>query len=516
MPQNFIECDREQAYLMPPSLRDWVAEDHLVWTILGAVEEMDLSAFYAAYRADGHGRPAYEPSMMVALLLYAYARGNRSSRGIERECQEDVAYRVIAANRVPDHSTIAEFRKRHEVALADLFGEVLRLCRAAGMVRVGLVAVDGTKVAANASHERNADYVHLAREILAEADRIDREEDELYGDARGDELPEQLRTAEGRRAALREAKRRLAEQAEDRLLDQDNSAGSSTVEVELDPADLVGRVQGRRGWLREAKHQLDEQRKQRARPIPRSRRERLLEAERRMQEELAVERAANQAYEHWRARRLTEGTAGHKIGGPPKPYEPPEEPPGRVNLTDPDSRMMQTWPGWIQAYNAQAAVSEDHMLIAAEIAIESPDFGHLEPVVAAAEGELERAGASERPGAVVADAGYWHAQQMESIVSRGIPVIIPPDANTRKGERPGWNNGLYRFMRNVIASEHGGQLYRRRQALIEPVFGDIKFNRRTDRFLRRGRSAARSEWRLITATHNLLKLHRHRIAPAIA
>ncbi|HYX86224.1 MAG TPA: transposase [Gaiellales bacterium] len=133
MPQNFIECDREQAYLMPPSLRDWVAEDHLVWTILGAVEEMDLSAFYAAYRADGHGRPAYEPSMMVALLLYAYARGNRSSRGIERECQEDVAYRVIAANRVPDHSTIAEFRKRHEVALADLFGEVLRLCRAAGM-----------------------------------------------------------------------------------------------------------------------------------------------------------------------------------------------------------------------------------------------------------------------------------------------------------------------------------------------------------------------------------------------
>jgi transposase len=112
MAQNFIECDREQSYLMPPSLRDWVAEDHLVWTVLGAVEEMDLSAFYAAYRVDGHGRPAYEPSMMVALLLYAYARGNRSSRGIERECQEDIAYRVIAANRVPDHSTIAEFMRR--------------------------------------------------------------------------------------------------------------------------------------------------------------------------------------------------------------------------------------------------------------------------------------------------------------------------------------------------------------------------------------------------------------------
>jgi transposase len=124
---------------MPPSLRDWVREDHLVWTILEAVEGMDLSGFYADYRADGHGRPAYDPRMMVALLLYAYARGNRSSRGIERECEEDVAYRVICANRVPDHSTIAEFRVRHEAALAELFSSVLSLCRRAGLVSVGVV-----------------------------------------------------------------------------------------------------------------------------------------------------------------------------------------------------------------------------------------------------------------------------------------------------------------------------------------------------------------------------------------
>jgi transposase len=123
MAQKFIGCEREQSFLMPPSLREWLAEDHLAWTVLEAVEAMDLAAFYVAYRADGHGRPAYEPSMMVALLLYAYARGNRSSRGIERECREDVAYRVIAANRVPDHSTIAEFCSRHETALAGLFGE---------------------------------------------------------------------------------------------------------------------------------------------------------------------------------------------------------------------------------------------------------------------------------------------------------------------------------------------------------------------------------------------------------
>ena len=152
MAQNFIGVDRDQVFLMPPSLRDWLPEDHLVWTVLESVEEMDLSALYSSYRADGHGRPAYDPSMVLALLLYAYSQGNRSSRRIERECREDVAYRVIAANRAPDHSTIAEFRCRHERAIADLFGEVLGLCRAAGMVNVGVIAVDGTKVHANASN----------------------------------------------------------------------------------------------------------------------------------------------------------------------------------------------------------------------------------------------------------------------------------------------------------------------------------------------------------------------------
>jgi transposase len=209
MALNFIGCDRDQVFLMPPSLREWVAEDHLVWTVLDAVAEMDLGAFYRAYRADGHGRPAYEPSMMVALLLYAYARGNRSSRAIERACVEDVAFRVVAGNLVPDHSTVAEFRVRHEAALAELFTGVLGLCGRAGLVSVGVIAIDGTKVQANASREANRSYGQIAREILAEAAETDRREDELYGEARGDELPERLRTSEGRRAALREAKARL-------------------------------------------------------------------------------------------------------------------------------------------------------------------------------------------------------------------------------------------------------------------------------------------------------------------
>src|SRR5918912_3855728 len=245
MPRNFIACDREQVFLMPPSVREWVPEGHLVWTVLDAVGGLDLSAFYAAYRADGHGRPAYEPSMMVGLLMYAYACGNRSARGIERACVEDVAYRVVAGNLVPDHSTIADFRCRHERALGEVFSGVLGLCAQAGLASVGVVAIDGTKVSANASINANRDFGQIAREILAEAAEIDRREDELYGSAGGDELPHQLRTREGRRKALREAKERLARE---RDAAPETPADSDTpVAIELDPQQLVTRPQGRRG-----------------------------------------------------------------------------------------------------------------------------------------------------------------------------------------------------------------------------------------------------------------------------
>jgi transposase len=170
---------------LPPSLREWLPAGHLAWFVIDAVERLDLTAFYGAYRLDGQGRAAHEPSMMVALLLYSYAVGERSSRRIERRCVEDVASRVICANRAPDHTTIARFRQRHEDALAELFGEVLWLCAEAGLVRVGVVAVDGTKVQANASHHASRDYEQIAREILEHADAVDAEEDERFGDARG-------------------------------------------------------------------------------------------------------------------------------------------------------------------------------------------------------------------------------------------------------------------------------------------------------------------------------------------
>jgi transposase len=519
MLQNFIACDREQALLLPPSLLDWVPPDHLVWTVLASVEEMDLTSFYEVYRPDGHGRPAYDPKVMVALLFYACAQGIRSSRAIERKCREDVAFMVITAMRVPDHSTIAEFRKRHERALAGLFTDVLGMCEKAGLVKVGVIAIDGTKISANASMGANHGYERIARELLDEVDEADRREDEMYGQARGDELPEQLCTPEGRRAALREAKRELDAEREaagnegGALGDEGDWDGEEQrlVAFDLDRERILNGEQGRRGWMREGRHQLDELRRQQAQPIAASRADRLQESKRRLEEEHRVELETNAAYEAYKARGVMRD--GRRFGKPPKPYVPPAEPTGTINTTDPDSRIVRTTgqPAR-QGYNAQAAVNEHQVIVAAEVTIDSPDFGHLEPMVDATQRELEAIGVSSLPETVVADPGYWHKPQMENIVTRGIQVLIPPDSGLRAQPRPGWNKGLYAFMRMVLSTECGQAVYRRRMATVEPVFGQIKFNRGFDRFQRRGLSAVTSEWRLTAATHNLLKLHKHQIA----
>jgi transposase len=467
MAQKFVGCDRDQELLLPPSLRDWLPEGHLGWFVIDAVAAFDLTGFFAAYRVDGHGRPAHDPAMMVALLLYGYAIGERSSRRLERRCVEDVATRVICANEAPDHTTIARFRQRHETALAELFGEVLALCAEAGLVRVGVIAVDGTKVAANAAPQATREYGQIAREILAEADAVDAEEDAQFGDARGDELPSEMSTA-----------------------------------------------QGRRGWLRDAKRRLDERRAAEGRPIPRERSDRLKEAKRRLEEEHRVECRANAAYEAYRARGVDKN--GKRFGRPPVPFTPPPVPGGKINLSDLDSRNVKTSRGWVQGYNAQAVCTEDQIVVAAEVTVDSPDFGHLEPMITAARAELVRAGVERSPDVVLADAGYWHRVQTERLVSGGLTVLIPPDAKKRAGARPGWDGGLYAFMRRVLATDAGGELYAKRQTMIEPIFADTKFNRRIDRFLRRGRSAARSEWRLTNAAHNLLKLWRHSLTPATA
>ena len=391
MAQNFIACDREQELLLPPSLREWLPENHLVWFVLDAVDAMDLQSFLAGYREDGWGRAAHDPAMMVALLIYAYAIGERSSRRIERRCHEDVAVRVITANQAPDHTTIARFRQRHERPLGELFGDVLELCAEAGLVHVEVIAVDGTKVHANASQHANRDYEQIAREILEEAAETDRLEDEQFGDRRGDELPPELSTA-----------------------------------------------QGRRGWLREAKRRLDDRRAEEARPIPAARPQRLKEAKRRLDEELWTECQANAAYEAYRARDRMRN--GRRLGAhsPPKPYTAPATPEGRINTTDPDSQVVKGLRGFIQGYNAQAVTNEHQIVLAAEVMTAGGDFGHLEPMLDATRRELQaiaprKRRASSWPTLAPGISARWSARSPRAARSSSRPT----PANARRRGRDG-------------------------------------------------------------------------------
>jgi transposase len=442
MPQNFLPCDRDQELLLPPSLREWLPEGHLAWFVIDAVGELDLQPFYADYRQDGWGRAAHDPQMMVALLLYAYARGERSARLIERRCSEDVAYRVICAGQAPDHATIARFRARHEDALSGLFTQVLSLCAKAGLVKAGTIALDSTKLHAAASGQQNMSYEQIARAILADAARIDAEEDELYGSARGDELPPELADPQTRKERLRQAKREL-----------------------------------------EAEWQAERE---------------------------AAEAHNARCAEHAQAR----AAGAPRMGRRPRPRPLPEPPSRRINVTDPDSRPVRTHRGFLQGYSAQAAATEDQIVVAAEVVIGGQDQGQLEPMAAQVLDELGRAGVEDDLKTLLADAGYWNTAQINALRGRGIDALVAPDGQARRGPPVKKRSELAAELRARLDTDEGRRLYGKRQQIIEPVFGQTKSNRGADRFLRRGQAACRSEWRLITATHNLLKLWRHGLAAA--
>jgi transposase len=516
VPRNFIEGRREQGFLLPPDVREWLPADHLAWFVIDAVAEMELSAFYAAYRADGHGRAAYEPSLVVALVLFAFATNVRSSRAIERHCRQDVAFRVITGNLVPDHATIARFICRHEQALADLFGDVLRLCDRAGLVKPGVVSIDGTRIAGNASPEVNHTFEQIAREILAEAKATDEAEDELYGEQRGDELPEELRTAEGRREFFGRARQELKDEPEDCEHAEAEGGESEEVALELHAQDIVGHGrQGRDAWLREGKRQLEQHRWQHPDPISRDRPGRLLLAAERLQSDHDVECRSNAAYEHYRA--TARDRLGRRLSRPPDPYTPPDVPAGKVNTTDPDSRPIPIGFGFVQGYNAQAAVNEQQIVLAAETTNISTDFSQLDPMVTATLDELRRAGIDQPPEAVAADAGYWNEQHMDEVVAnKHIPVLVAPDKGTRGTPKRWLTSGRASWMRSVLGSEHGHQRYRKRKETVEPLFGNTKHNGGVYRFHRRGRSKVRLEWRLLMMTHNLNKAHRHQLASVAA
>src|SRR3954467_1354127 len=439
MGRNFIACDREQELLLPPSLREWLPEGHLAWFVLDAGGQMDLAGFLSSYRDDGHGRAAHDPAMMVALFVYAYAIGVRSSRAIERRCSEDVAFRVITANQAPDHATIARFRVRHEAAIAGLFGEVLALCARSGLVRVGVVAVDGTKIAAAATHHATRSYEQIAQEILEDAARIDAAEDELYGEARGDELPEGLRTSGDRRKVLREAKQAL-----------------------------------------------EAERAAQATQVPRGRAERLVECRQRLRQDWELERHVVSEHAAWHAAGIASDGSRRMVGARHnlKPYPLSRAPAGKINVSDPDSRNLKTTRGWVQGYNAQAVVGEGQIVLAAEISTESLDTANLQPMIETALGELAGAGFTETPDVVLADAGYWKNDAIEAIVAQGIQILVAPDADRRKEPRPGRRGaaggehrrggrgaGFCPSPRRVLATDSGKELYLRRQGIVEPVFG---------------------------------------------
>jgi len=397
---------------------------------------------------------------------------------------------------------------------------VLKLCQKAGLVKAGVVSIDGTRIAGNCNPDVNCKFEQLAREILAETIATDEAEDEIYGEARGDELPEELRTAEGRREFFRQAReelRRASEETE-QIDDPEGAAGAAserktTPEFEFDSRRITDAGGGRRRWLQDARSQLEQHRWENPDPIRRSRADRLLLAAERLEADLTAERAGNDAYEHYRA--TARDRRGRRLSRPPDPYTPPDAPAGKVNVTDPDSRPIPIGFGFVQGYNAQTAVNEQQIVLAAEITNLSTDFSQLAPMVDATLGELEQAGIDQLPEAIAADAGYWNEQQMDQVVAdKHIPVLVAPDKGSRGTPKRWLNEKRPAWMRTVLSSEHGRVRYAKRKQTVEPLYGDTKHNKGFIRFHRRGRIKVRTEFRLLMMTHNLTKVYRHEIATA--
>lgn len=402
-------------------MRDWLPSDHLVWFVIDVMSRLDLSAF--EQRSDDvRGRRAYDPAVLATVLVYAYCVGERSSRRIERRCHEDIAFRVAAANLAPDHTTLSRFVNDRADAFDGLFVQVLAVAAAAGMVRVGAIYIDGTKVAADASPLAGRTRVQLeaeVRRITDEARRVDENEDDTFGDGTGEELPAGLADPDARRAKLDEALRQL--------------------------------------------------------------------------EDVEARRRSNS-----------------------KSRKPP-----RVNMTDPEARTMKGPRGWRWGFNAQAAVSEDGVIVAADVTQSAVDNNQFVPLVDQAIENLADAGADE-PGHAVADAGYWSStnatshQDPDAPRPRPKPLIPPVPSKSRprlgtRGPAPATATEM-QIMERKLAQRKPRRLYARRKTLVEPAFGMIKSARNIDRVRRRGVVAARHEWRLAATTHNLLKIWRHQPA----
>jgi transposase len=427
MAKTFRPYVPEQDSLLPPSLREWLPADHLAYFVSDLVDQLDLTAITEPYEEEERGFPPYHPVMLTKVLLYAYCVGVFSSRKIERRLAEDVAFRVLAAGNAPDFRTIAAFRRRHLTALEGLFLQVLRLAREAGAASVGRVAIDGSKIRANASKHKAMSYGRmvekerqLAQEVkhwLTQAEATDAQEDAQHGrDRRGDELPEELRRRETRLKRIREAKRVLEERAQ-------AEAPAPRPDAEATPVTPKAKAQ--------------------------------------------------------------------------------------YNFTDPESRIMKGPDGFVQAYNAQIAVDETCQFIVGQaVTQEVNDKRQLVPMI-----ETVTVQAGETPGEVLADNGYCSEANLEYVRDQGIDAYIATDRLKHDAPLPPARGRiptsatLMDRMRRKLRTKRGAAVYRRRKAIVEPVFGQMKHARGFRQFLLRGLDKVRGEWSLLCLTHNILKCY---------
>lgn len=511
----YVRSDRDQLLLMAVSMRDWLDEGHLAWFVIDVVGELDTRALQR--RPGGApGRPPYDPEMMCALLLYAYCCGMRSSRQIEASCRTDAAFRVICGGPAPDHATIARFVVDHEQALGGLFTSGLRLCGAAGIVDLSLVALDGTKMAADAALDCNRDGAWIEREVekllaaTAAESAAQPGQDALAGLGLDGQASGELAGRGGRLARLRPALEVV--EAEERAAAQRAEAATKAIQEAAregrklngrkpkDPAAALARAQ--------ADHKV----------------------------------ALSRAEDKQARRAAKQQAAGRKLGGPaPGPDrdlqraadalagaqkavdEAPPPTRAQANITDPDSRIMKTATGWVQGYNAQAIADNGGIVLACDVSQDTGDALLYQPMMTRLADTLTAAAITAAIERALADAGYWSDANATAEGPDRLIATMKDHKQRRAARDLGQTTGeppedatAAEAMEHRLRTAEGATAYARRSCTIEPTFGDIKTNRAMPGFRRRGLPAAKSEWSFINLAGNMLKLRRHLAAATAA
>jgi transposase len=521
MAMGYRPVDRDQQFLLPLDMREWLPSSHLVWFVIETVEQLDTSGFCGRSVLGGVGRAGFDPEMLVTLLVYGYARGVRSARQIARLCEVDVAFRVICGQDAPEHSTLSRFRAAHEDGFIGLFGQLLWLAAQAGLGRFGTVAVDGFKVAANASIDANRDEGWLreqARGMVAEAAAVDAVEDAEFGDARGDELPPELTDPKTRRAKIRAALEELeirkqvgqqaeaeaeaaAEQRMRRIADGEKTGPGKARRV-----DEVAEARLRLARAEAAQQgKIDADRARRA--VARERGEGLPGRPPVPVERYVAVRRAHQTLRRAMRRQLARDAI----------WEQQQlKPPLRVNVTDPQSRLMPTRKGWLQGYNVQVGVCGDQLIVATRVSQHTNDSEDFIAMMAAVQQAAELFQAAGRDDAVVgvllADAGYASdtnlaAEGPDRLIALGSRRHQYRAAATEPTEDAAPGGVTPRqAMRHRLRTPEGIATYKRRGATVEPAIGNLK--KIISGLSRRGLQAATAEINLAAAAFNLLKIYK--------